>query len=56
VTYSDDVLAALQEKLPSHTFTAVERRAESLGDDERAAYLSRILAERERSEAAEAGG
>ena len=49
-TPATDPLLALQLKLPNHTYRAVKRRAEELEGDEREAYLSEILAQRERSE------
>lgn len=47
----DDVIEQLRAKLPSHTFAAVERRANELGDEERATYLRTALENRERDEA-----
>jgi hypothetical protein len=46
-----DLLIELKFRLPNHTFKAVKRRAEELQGDEREAYLSKVLADRERSEA-----
>jgi hypothetical protein len=51
-TAAADPLLARQLKLPSHTYKAVKRRAEELQGDEREAYLSRVLADRERDEGA----
>ena len=49
-TPATDPLLALQLKLPNHTYRAVKRAAEELGEEGRNAYLLGILAERERSE------
>lgn len=46
-----DVIASLEEKLPSHTFRAVLNRADALGSAEREALLRGALENRERDEA-----
>jgi hypothetical protein len=48
--FATDPLLALQLKLPTHTFSAVKRRADELDDNDRAVYLSSTLSEWERSE------
>jgi hypothetical protein len=45
-----DVEAALEEKLPGHTFRAVVRRADALPAGEREELLRDALANRERDE------
>jgi hypothetical protein len=49
-TPATDPLLALQLKLPTHTYGAVKRFADELGDEGRMAYLLGVLAECERSE------
>lgn len=51
-TPATDPLLALQLKLPNHTYRAVKRFANELQGDEREAYLSSLLANRERDEGA----
>lgn len=46
-----NIIAALEEKLPSHTFKAVMGRADALDSTEREALLRRCLENRERDEA-----
>jgi len=52
-TPATNPLLALQLKLPTHTYKAVKRRVGELKGDERQAYLSKVLADRERDEGAE---
>lgn len=49
---TDEFLLALNLKLPSHTYRAVKLRAEELEEEERRAFLERVLSEQERSEGA----
>jgi len=50
-TPATDPLLALQLKLPTHTYKAVKRAADELGEEARRAYLLGILGEWERSKA-----
>lgn len=50
-----EVEAALEEKMPGHTFRAVMRLADSKDPEAREAHIREALAYRERCEALDAG-